>query len=325
MRRLQIKFPNQIRISGWDFGSSARAMNQAGGNISTQADLRTVRRSTTERKSMSTKTSIKRIALVAVSALGLGVFTTVTPANAAEVTSANITSVAITADTRVVRTGSSISLAAAFVAAAGATDDETVLLKAQFSAQPAGSTANVSFTSANRSVTTDDSGTVTYTASAAGSIASLLSTPAASDAFGAATQTPGSISFTPSVAGTYELVLWHDRDGDDFLDSTEDYDTETISVAGAPTAIAFTKYGSGVGVAAAAGTVATYSGNHGVLIKVNIKDAAALNSGLAAGEYIRITPSTATGDIMAVNGTAVTYTPESATLINALPEVLKSP
>ena len=52
MRKLQIKFPNQIRISGWDFGSSARAMNQAGGKDSlmtyelvpyTQADLRTVR------------------------------------------------------------------------------------------------------------------------------------------------------------------------------------------------------------------------------------------------------------------------------------------
>ena len=63
MRRLLIKFPSQIRISGWDFGSSARAMNQAGGNISTQADLVKVIRSTTERKSMSTKTTIKRIAL----------------------------------------------------------------------------------------------------------------------------------------------------------------------------------------------------------------------------------------------------------------------
>ena len=50
MRRLLIKFPSQIRISGWDFGSSARAMNQAGGVISTQADKRTVRMSTTERK-----------------------------------------------------------------------------------------------------------------------------------------------------------------------------------------------------------------------------------------------------------------------------------
>ena len=81
MRRLQFKFLSQIRISGWDFGSSARAMNQAGGKDSlmtyesvptSQADLEKVSRSTTERKSMSTKTSIKRIALVAVAALKIG-------------------------------------------------------------------------------------------------------------------------------------------------------------------------------------------------------------------------------------------------------------
>ena len=97
MRRLQFKFPSQIRISGWDFGSSARAMNQAGGKDSlmtyelvreagfAQADVRKVRTSTTERKSMSTKTTIKRIALVAVSALGLGVLTSVAPAKAATI------------------------------------------------------------------------------------------------------------------------------------------------------------------------------------------------------------------------------------------------
>ena len=77
MRRLQFKFLSQIRISGWDFGSSARAMNQAGGFISAQADLEKVSRSTTERKSMSTKTTIKRIALVAVSALGFGMLSVV--------------------------------------------------------------------------------------------------------------------------------------------------------------------------------------------------------------------------------------------------------
>ena len=69
MRRLQFKFPSQIRISGWDFGSSARAMNQAGGKDSlmtyesvnyAQAEIRTVRISTTERKTMSTKTTIKQ-------------------------------------------------------------------------------------------------------------------------------------------------------------------------------------------------------------------------------------------------------------------------
>ena len=98
MRRLQFKFLSQIRISGWDFGSSARAMNQAGGKDSlmtyelvreagfAQADLEKVSRSTTERKSMSTKTTIKRIALVAVSALGLGVLSSVAPASAATAT-----------------------------------------------------------------------------------------------------------------------------------------------------------------------------------------------------------------------------------------------
>ena len=85
MRKLQIKFPSQIRISGWDFGSSARAMNQAGGKDSlmtylrvifgsffAQAELAKYARSTFERKTMSS--TIKRIALVAVAALAFGSF-----------------------------------------------------------------------------------------------------------------------------------------------------------------------------------------------------------------------------------------------------------
>jgi len=77
MRKLQFKFPSQIRISGWDFGSSARAMNQANRVISVQAELVKVTHSTAERKSMSTKTSIKRVALVAVAALGFGLLSVV--------------------------------------------------------------------------------------------------------------------------------------------------------------------------------------------------------------------------------------------------------
>ena len=85
MRRLQIKFPSQIRISGWDFGSSARAMNQAGGKdalmtylrvIFTQAESGKCPGSTFERKTMSS--TIKRIALVAVAALSLGGVTAIT-------------------------------------------------------------------------------------------------------------------------------------------------------------------------------------------------------------------------------------------------------
>jgi hypothetical protein len=50
--------------------------------LEAQADLRKFRGSTIERKQMSTKTTFKRVALVAVAALGLGVFTSV-PSNAA--------------------------------------------------------------------------------------------------------------------------------------------------------------------------------------------------------------------------------------------------
>ena len=98
MRRLQFKFPSQIRISGWDFGSSARAMNQAGGKDSlmtyesvpnTQAEIWTVQNSTTERKTMSTKTSIKRIALVAVAALGFGMMSTTSSQAAFDATPVN--------------------------------------------------------------------------------------------------------------------------------------------------------------------------------------------------------------------------------------------
>ena len=64
-------FLRRVRIHGGEFDSSARAMNREEQVRLLQADLRIVRGSTIERKQMST--SIKRIALVAVAALGLGV------------------------------------------------------------------------------------------------------------------------------------------------------------------------------------------------------------------------------------------------------------
>jgi hypothetical protein len=82
-------FLRRVRIHGGEFDSSARAMNRVSekGSLMTyeraftaQADLRIVRGSTIERKQMST--TIKRIALVAVAALGLGVLSVV-PSNAA--------------------------------------------------------------------------------------------------------------------------------------------------------------------------------------------------------------------------------------------------
>jgi trimeric autotransporter adhesin len=73
-------FLRRVRIHGGEFDSSARAMNREEQVRLLQADLRIVRGSTIERKHMST--TIKRIALVAVAALGLGVLS-VAPSQAA--------------------------------------------------------------------------------------------------------------------------------------------------------------------------------------------------------------------------------------------------
>ena len=70
-------FLRRVRIHGGEFDSSARAMNREKQVRLLQADLRIVRGSTIERKQMSTKTTFKRIALVAVAALCLGVLAAV--------------------------------------------------------------------------------------------------------------------------------------------------------------------------------------------------------------------------------------------------------
>jgi len=76
------RFLRRVRIHGGEFDTSARAMYREGVTSSLRADLRIVRRSTIERKQMSTKTTFKRIALVTVAALGFGVMS-VAPSSAA--------------------------------------------------------------------------------------------------------------------------------------------------------------------------------------------------------------------------------------------------
>ncbi len=69
------KFLHRVRIFGGEFDASARATHR-------KAALGTVSRATIERKSMSTKTTLKRVALVAVAATGFGLLSVV-PSSAA--------------------------------------------------------------------------------------------------------------------------------------------------------------------------------------------------------------------------------------------------
>jgi trimeric autotransporter adhesin len=91
-------FLRRVRIHGGEFDSSARAMNREKQVRLLQADLRIVRGSTIERKQMST--TIKRVALVAVAALGLGVLS-VAPSQAVS----QADTLSISATTAAIQTG----------------------------------------------------------------------------------------------------------------------------------------------------------------------------------------------------------------------------
>jgi hypothetical protein len=117
------KFPRRVRIHGGECGAVARALHHKAQKVAlTQneqtlisdecvlmrlADLKKSFRSTfLERKQMSTKTSIKRIALVAVSALGFGLLS-VMPAKAAAIAVVSIG----TPPTRLASSTSDLSIA----------------------------------------------------------------------------------------------------------------------------------------------------------------------------------------------------------------------
>jgi len=297
MRRLQIKFPNQIRISGWDFGSSARAMNQAGRNISTQADLRTVRKSTTERKSMSTKTSMKRIALVAVSALGLGVLTSVA-ASADQSTSAEVGAVAITTPS-VGRVSTPLTTTVKITAASGTdsiANNDSIRLRAIFVSKPASSTtAAVGFTSSGTTANWD--GHAVYAAGAASN--ELMPAMMTFDANGGVDDVDegavavGSVGFIPDAVGDYVVRVWHDYDNDGLYDSAEDKASDTtFTVSAVATSVAVSNL---TGTAGANGT-------YGALVKLTLTDAAGAAAGLSASESLTIVTNS-TSKVYAVNGT----------------------
>ena len=109
-----------------------------------QADLRIVRRSTIERKQMSTKTTFKRIALVAVAALGLGVLS-VAPSSAAgnvSLTVSNGTATQIAADSTTTKVNSD-STTAGSVTVSALLDNvgDTVTVGFNVKSLPAGASA----------------------------------------------------------------------------------------------------------------------------------------------------------------------------------------
>jgi len=144
--QLTNKFLHRVRIHGGEFDSSARAMNRAGEKdtlityeraLEAQADLRKFRGSTIERKHMSTKTTFKRVALVAVAALGLGVLASVP--SQATVSASSLTLSAATS-TQLTDETSTASAAVATLSFLNSDIADTVSVTAYLMSAPAGNT-----------------------------------------------------------------------------------------------------------------------------------------------------------------------------------------
>jgi hypothetical protein len=250
---------------------------------------------------MSTKTSIKRIALVAVMSLGFGLISFI-PANADYDDEAEVGDVSVISITTpsVGRVGSALSTALGFTSVAALDADEDITFAGVFVSRPAGSTATVVFDTSGITLNGAAGDTGVYSA-AAGFLPSRLQVQSTGTDYTVGTHVAGRVGFIPDVAGDYVIKVWHDQNVNGAIDATEISSTSTtFTVGAAPSTVTVTRYGSTTCV----------SGTYGAVVKLSLPT----GQGLALGEAIRVTPSTATADITEVNGSNLgSYTPGTTT------------
>lgn len=286
----QFKFLRRVRIHGGECGAVARALHhkvQEDALMSyewaflRQADLGKAPGSTIERKQMSTKTTLKRIALVAVSALGFGVLTSVAPASAAA--NDNITKIAAgtSAPARVGVLSGATTITLTHASSASSLGTDTVT--AQITSAPATS-ANAVLTFSNSTsapavsvANTSSSKTDQLAASNAGVAMAIV------DQRLSKTTTGIVLSLNADVAGTYSILVTADAASAAGFSAGKLSTTYTITTAGAPTALTAT---------AVAGAVTT-GGQYGQVFALTMKDANGNATVLGLNEAIDIADDSA--------------------------------
>jgi hypothetical protein len=235
MKTFRIKFPRRVRIHGGECGAVARALHHAAQKealmpyeqfknslisdecvLKRPADLEKSSISTfLERKQMSTKTSIKRIALVAVSALGFGLLS-VAPSNAA------VTGLQFTASVPVptVTVGDTVNINFNIAGSADAT--ETVTVGSSVVAEPIAATSIAS----------------SVVVSAYGALTNLTATSGAGTTLATYTQvstdiavTNGTFSFAAATAGTYQIKLTANATGATAIERVVSITVNPLNVA----------------------------------------------------------------------------------------------
>ncbi len=220
------RFLRRVRIHGGEFDTSARAMYREGVVYPLQAELRIVRRSTIERKQMSTKTTFKRVALVTVAALGFGTMAAVPPASAA---ASILTSVKVSDATAYGFVGETLTASVKVTVTGAATGgvysaDDSVTLTAAITSISGSAIAALTTTGATQSVDSVASESSTGTTQLAVDKFRLMesSTVAANpDGYAVGNgvlravvsdtttvpATVASVHFRPSTPGTYKITV----------------------------------------------------------------------------------------------------------------------
>jgi hypothetical protein len=330
----RFKFPRRVRIHGGECGAVARALHHKVKINSLPAVKEKVSFTTNERKSMSTKTTLKRIALVAVSALGFGLLGNVVPAQAATA-SFNTSSLTVgtipTAQVGVAHKTPITLTAAADALALGGSD--TVQVSVRVTSAPTGSAlrslANLSkladgttagtFLAATFATGNNVGASIGFTATSGGIVSTTHDLASDLMTVGtnfttipktAAARTAGSmgaltVDITPDIAGTYVVLV----------STSTTYTDNTTAVAAAYTAgdtnvsYTFTTGASVTAVALSAATgVSTEDTSTGQLIKVTLTGALGLN------ENIVITDNSSTSNFKLISArTSTTATTDGNT------------
>ena len=304
------KFLRRVRIHGGDSGAVARALHHMAYTkgltshrrasrslISDEnafsyapADFERFSKSTIERKQMSTKTTLKRIALVAVSALGFGVLASVAPASAAPVAATGVSA----ATPGPFRVGQHTTIRFSITHAGVIPAADNMRVTATLTAKPDLSTATVldlnngatSAVTLARLVNTVGNGAFAVDPAATATVATGEIQVAAATT----TTSYVDVVLTPDVAGSYQVLL---STGNATYVAGDKNAVVTVTTAGAPATATISSIGS---------TIAT-GGTTGSILKVTLKDAAGNATKLAANESIDLSVTTGAA-LFVTSGTA---------------------
>jgi len=257
---------------------------------------------------MSTKTTFKRVALVTVAALGLGVLSSVAPANA-RTSTAVVTLGTPAANVAVVGVEVTITTPITLTTLA---ENDTFVVSAVLQAKPTADTTTVTDSITAVATSKSNVGSTTATATTGDVTGSVDNSGVASAIYtaGAGTYAASSINavhrFTPLAAGTYTFAV--------FLDGAAN-----VTATGAIKAADTVKYISITAVAAPvtksaitqplAGSVATdgTGRTNGAVLKIQAQDAAGVSSRIDGSQQILVNLPSGVS-ISAVNGSAVSAT-----------------